>query len=199
MRARTTRNSRYVSAVTGTRSERMCTRKQSQRQRQSADDQGRSAEPCAACPAGYKLAGYAGSCRLFIVKAFVTMSCVRCTKDFTATIGETCVTVARPPARRRGGGTPDDRARKSHGAATPAGRRAARDQGEQGQERGYRRCGAEVVAVEDQPLRAGQDGPAAAGGRAAARLLRDHRAPPCAVARARRGRGAERLVGGTRR
>ena len=45
------------------------------------------------------------------------MSCVRCAKGFTATIGEICVTVARPPARRRGEGRPDDRARKSHGAA----------------------------------------------------------------------------------
>src|SRR5258705_10713887 len=99
------------------------------------------------------------------------MACVRWTRGFTNCCGEICVTVARPPARRRGGGTPDDRARKSHGAATPAGCRAARDQREQGQERGYRRRRAEVVAVEDQPVRAGQDRPAATGGRATAGLL----------------------------
>jgi hypothetical protein len=58
---------------------------------------------------------------LSIDRAFVTMACVRCTNGFSATIGEICVTVARPPARRRGGGTPDDRARKSHGAAPSAG------------------------------------------------------------------------------
>src|SRR4029077_18731554 len=119
------------------------------------------------------VAGFAGSSGLFIVGAFVTMACVRCAKAFTTTIGEICVTVARPPARRRGGGTPDDRARKSHGAATPAGCRAARDQGEQGQEWRYRRRGAEVVAVEDQQVRAGQDRIAAPGGRAAGRVLRE--------------------------
>src|SRR5207247_11432063 len=91
------------------------------------------------------VAGFAGSCRLFISRAFVTMSCVRCTKGFTATIGEICVTVARPPAWRRGGGTPDDRARKSHGTAPSAGRSTAQDRGEHGQERGDGRCGAEVV------------------------------------------------------
>jgi hypothetical protein len=53
---------------------------------------------------------------------FVTMTCVRCAKDFSTTIGEICVTVARSPTRRRGGGTPDDRARQSHGSAAPASR-----------------------------------------------------------------------------
>src|SRR5262249_7726600 len=67
-------------------------------------------------------AEFAGSCRLLIAGAFVTMACGRCTNGFTNCCGEICVTVARPPARRRGGGTPDDRARKSHGAAAPAGR-----------------------------------------------------------------------------
>jgi hypothetical protein len=60
--------------------------------------------PRAASRAAYPVTGFAGSCRLFIVWAFVTMSCVRCTKVFTATIGEICVTVARPSTRRRGGG-----------------------------------------------------------------------------------------------
>src|SRR5690348_10736832 len=107
----------------------------------------------------------------------VTMVGVTCTKGFTNSFSETCVTGAPvPSARRRGGGTPDDRARKPHGAAPSAGRRTARDQGEQGQER--RRGGgrAEVVPVQDQPVRAGQDRAAASGGRAAARLLPDHRA-----------------------
>ena len=63
------------------------------------------------------------------------------------------------------------------GAAPSAGGRAARDQGEHGQERRRGRRRAEVVPVQDQPLRAGQDWAAAAGGRAAARLLQDHRAP----------------------
>jgi hypothetical protein len=61
--------------------------------------------------AGVLVAEFAGSCRLFIAGAFVTMACVRCTNGFINCCGETCVTVARPPARRRGGGTPDDRAR----------------------------------------------------------------------------------------
>jgi hypothetical protein len=43
--------------------------------------------------------------------AFVTMACVRCTNGFTNYCGEIRVTVARPPTWRRGGGTPDDRAR----------------------------------------------------------------------------------------
>jgi hypothetical protein len=67
-------------------------------------------------------AEFAGSCRLLIAGAFVTMACGRCTNGFTNCCGEICVTVARPPARRRGGGTPDDRARKSDGAAAPASR-----------------------------------------------------------------------------
>jgi hypothetical protein len=67
-------------------------------------------------------AEFAGSCRLLIPGAFVTMACGRCTNGFTNCCGEICVTVARPPARRRGGGTPDDRARKPHGAAAPASR-----------------------------------------------------------------------------
>jgi hypothetical protein len=76
----------------------------------------------AACLRRVSVAGFAGSSGLFIARAFVTMACVRCTKGFTTTIGEICVTVARPPTRRRGGGTPDDRARKPHGAPPPAGR-----------------------------------------------------------------------------
>src|SRR6476646_8710658 len=65
------------------------------------------------------------------VTAIVTMAYVRWTKGFTNCCGEICVTVARPPARRRGGGTPDDRAWKPHSTAASAGCRAARDQGEQ--------------------------------------------------------------------
>src|SRR6266566_2226537 len=110
-----------------------------------------------ACLRWVPVAGLPGSSGLVNVAAIVTMACVRLTKGFTNCCDEICVTVARPPARRRGGGTPDDRARKSHGAATSAGRRTARHQGEQGQERRYRRRGAEVVAVKDQQVRAGQD------------------------------------------
>ena len=48
---------------------------------------------------------------------------VRCTKGFTNFFREIRVTVlTSPPARHRGGGTPDDRARKPHGAAASAGR-----------------------------------------------------------------------------
>src|SRR5262249_42708414 len=61
-----------------------------------------------------------------------------------------CAPTLIPPAPHRGGGTPDDRARKPHRTAPPACRRAARDQGEQGQERGCRRRGAEVVTFKDQ-------------------------------------------------
>src|SRR5947209_11348101 len=106
---------------------------------------------------------------------------------------------ARPASRvtrRRGEGALDDRASKPHGTAAPARRRTARDPGDQGQERRRGRGGAEVVTVQDQPLRTGPDRTAAAGGRAAARLLPDHRVPPRAAAHASRGRRSEGLVGG---
>jgi hypothetical protein len=47
---------------------------------------------------------------------------VRCTKGFTNSFREICVTVPLVRARHRGEGTPDDRARKPHGAAASAGR-----------------------------------------------------------------------------
>jgi hypothetical protein len=69
------------------------------------------AGPRKVCLRRVPVAEFAGSCRLLIAGAFVTMACGRRTNDFTNCCGETSVTVARPPARRRGGGTPDDRAR----------------------------------------------------------------------------------------
>src|SRR5207247_2542031 len=102
-----------------------------------------------------------------------------------------CVPALIPPAPHRGGGTPDDRAGKPHRTAPPACRGAARDQGEQGQERRCRRRRAEVVTFQDQQVRAGQDRLTATGSREAAGLLRDHRSAPHAPARTRRGRGPE--------
>src|SRR6201989_1801967 len=78
---------------------------------------------------GVPAAGLSGSSGLVNVTAIVTMAYVRWPKGFTNSCSETCVTVARSPARRRGGGTSDDRAWKPHGTAAPAGRRAARGQG----------------------------------------------------------------------
>src|SRR5579859_7541784 len=77
---------------------------------------------------------------------------LRCTKAFTNHFREICVTLAsvRPRAPRRR--TPDDRARQPYGAAASPCRRTARDQGEQGQERGCGGRGAEVVALQDQQV-----------------------------------------------
>ena len=130
--------------------------------------------------------------------SMVTMAEVGLAKGFTNSFREIFVTSpVRPRAEEEGRpmiapASPTVRRRRS-------GRRTTRDQGEQGQERRRGRGGAEVVAVQDQPVRAGQDRPAAAGGRATARLLPDHRVPPGAPSRASRGRGAEGLVGGIRR
>src|SRR6266705_4979364 len=55
------------------------------------------AGPRMVCLRRVPLAEFAGSCRLLIAGAFVTMACVRCTNGFTNCCGETCVTVARRP------------------------------------------------------------------------------------------------------
>src|ERR1700750_389978 len=72
-----------------------------------ADDQlrpGRGRTPAAGVPA----TGLSGSSGLVNVTAIVTMAYVRWTKGFINCCGEICVTVARPPARRRGVGTSGD-------------------------------------------------------------------------------------------
>jgi len=53
-------------------------------------------------------------------RAFVTMACVRCTQGFTIVAVKSAAPSCRSAARYRGGGRPDDRARKPHGAAPPA-------------------------------------------------------------------------------
>ncbi len=59
---------------------------------------------------------------LINARAFVTMACVRCPKGFTIVAVKSAAPSRRSAVRYRGGGTPDDRARKPHGAAPPAGR-----------------------------------------------------------------------------
>ena len=62
------------------------------------------AGPRIGCLRRVPVAEFAGSCRLLIAGAFVTMACGRCTNGFTNCCGEICVTVARParaaPRRR---------------------------------------------------------------------------------------------------
>jgi hypothetical protein len=67
-----------------------------------------------------KLNGFASG--LVNARAFVTMACVPCAKGFTIVAVKSAAPSRRSAARYRGGGTPDDRARKPHGAAPPAGR-----------------------------------------------------------------------------
>ena len=108
----TARSGGCVSAVTEARSRRTGNQKAMVQKAapHPADDQLRPSVAVERPPRGCPATGLSGSSGLVNVTAIVTMAYVRWTKGFTNCCGEICVTVARPPARRRGGGTPDDRA-----------------------------------------------------------------------------------------